>query len=351
MPSSTSSSERARSARRRRRGAGLLVGLLLFAAGERALWSSERVLSFVARYTPAGPDGDPLLAAAALRTLPSGGPPPVLLLGSSQVREGLDCEAFELRLPGRPCRNLAIGAGSPLDMLTVARRARARAPRRVLVLGLFPKILHVAPKAGFVGGSTLRCVFAGGNWRGLGATQWVELAGGALEALSPTLRFKDALGAFFGVVRADPRAAWRLELPPQPKRLMAHKEPQPPRYFARFMGRLDGDAARPGEFTGAQEAALERLIDDARARGDVALVVDFPTRPGYETTQPPETLAHYRDLVERLRRRPDMVFVEAGELGPLELADFQDFTHLSEAGRAKVSRRVAERVASVLSAR
>lgn len=352
MPSSTSSSETPGG--RRRLPAGLLVGLLLFAAGEHVLWSSARVLAFVARYTPPGPDGDPLLVEAALRALPparAGGPPPVLLLGSSQVREGLDCAAFEALLPERACANLGVSAGSPLDVLAIAGRAEARVPRRVAVLGLFPKVLHMAPKAGFVDRSTFACVFAGGSWRRLRAMQWVDLAGGALETLVPTLRYKDALAGFFGVVRPHLRAAWRLELAPQPQRLLAGQKPQPPAYFARHVGRPDGDAPRPGALTAAQEEALLRFLDGERRRGNAAVVIDFPTRPGYESTQPAETLAHYRACLERLRQRPGVVFVAADELGPLELSDFQDFTHLSESGRAKVSRRVAERVAAGLSAR
>ena len=345
MPSSTSSSEIAR-----RLPWGLLLGLVLFGAGEQALWSRGRALDRIARYTPPGPDGDPLLVAAALRSLPAprpDGPAPLLLLGSSQVREGLDCAAFEAREPGRPCVNLAISAGSPLDVLAIADAFDARLPRRAVILGLFPKLMHMPPKAGFVGPSTLGCVFAGGSWRRLAWGDWVALGGGLLERAVPTLRFKDGLAAAWDVVREDPRAAWRLELPPQPRRLLLGLPPQPPGYFARREGVLDADAPHPGAFTAAQEQALEVLIGREAERGNSVYVIDFPTRPGYETTLPTETLAHWRALLERLRTRraPGLAFIAAGELGPLERRDFQDFTHLSDAGRATVSARLATRVA------
>jgi hypothetical protein len=38
--------------------------------------------------------------------------------------------------------------------------------------------------------------------------------------------------------------------------------------------------------------------------------------------------------------------LDIGVLGPLELADFQDFTHLSASGRAKVSMRLGARLAA-----
>ena len=123
MPLSTSSSER-----RSRWPAGLLIGLALFALCERLLWSGDRVLSLAARYTPPGPEGDPLLAAAALERVAHDPRPgvPILLLGSSQVREGLDCEVIERALPGRACENLAISAGAPLDGCSASGHERGR---------------------------------------------------------------------------------------------------------------------------------------------------------------------------------------------------------------------------------
>lgn len=346
MPSSISSSER-----RRRWPAGLLLGLALFFASEHGLWSRGPLLELAARYTPPGPDGDPLRSEAQLRGLDAAGPVPVVLLGSSQVREGLDCAAFERALAGRPCHNLAISAGSPLDMLHVARRAARRLPRRVTVLAIFPKVLHMAPKDGFVDAATLACLAGSDSWRRIGARGWVDVAYGLLQGLSPTLRYKDGLWAARAQVAGRWRAAWRLELPPQPTRLMAGSPPRPPRYFATRLGRLDGDFPAVGPYTGAQEQALERLARAESAAGQLLLVVDFPTRPGYETTLPPAALDHYRALLARLGARGDLVLVPRDRLPQMAEEDFLDFTHLAESGRARVSAALAGLVAEAESAR
>ncbi len=346
MPSSTSSSETTQ--RRTRLPWGLIAGLLLFVAGEQLVWSNARVLSGAARYTPPGPDGDPLLVAAALRELPApgSGEPPVVLLGSSQVREGLDCAAFEQRL-GRACANLAISAGSPLDLVELTADLDARAPRRVSVLGLFPKLMHMAPKTGFTGPRTLGCVLDAGGLARLGSAAWLELGYGLLADALPSLRFKDALASAWSLARADPLGAWRGELPAPPRLLLAGLPPQPAAYFTRRLNSLDGDAPLPGAWSAAQERALERLMRVSLARGPL-VVVAFPTRPGYESTQHDETLRRWRELLARLRVRSEINLVDAPELGPLELSDFQDFTHLADPGRAKVSARLAERVSQVL---
>lgn len=342
MPSSTSSSRVAR-----RWPTGLLLGLALFFAAEHALWSDGRLLALVARYTPPGSDGDPLRSAALLARLgrERSEAVPILLLGSSQVREGLDCAVFERVLPGRPCANLAIGAGSPLDMLYVERRFAGRLPRRVVVLGVFPKVMHMAPKDAFLDTASLSCLLGSGSWSRIGAQGWIDVVYGLLQSLSPTLRHKDALYAARDVVAGRWSEAWNLRLPPQPSRMMAGRPPQPPAYFAAHLGRLDGDFPVVGPYTGAQEQALERLLRAESAAGQLVLVVDFPTRPGYETTLPEAALSHYQALLGRLAQRRDVVFVPRARLPELKEADFADFTHLAESGRARVSERLAELVA------
>ncbi len=342
MPSSTSSSETR--PRGRRVPTALLLAVLLFAASDRLLWSSGDWLHFVSRYTPPGPNGDPLLSRVAIRDLPRKGEPPILLLGSSQVREGLDCAPFERRLPDRPCRNLGISAGSPLDILYLWRQLDRAAPRHLMVLGLFPKVLQGRLKEPFVSLDTVGCLLSRGTWKRLSGSDWVDVGFGLLQGLSPTLRYKDGVWDFYGVVRPDLQAAWTWRMPPQPTRLLAQEPPQPPEYFALRLGKVDAEGVRPS-LAGAQEEALERLLAREKRRGNRVIVIDFPTRTGYESTLLPETLANHRRIMTRLAQRSDVVLVSRQDLPQLELADFLDFTHLSKSGRAKVSQRIAEIVA------
>ena len=342
MPSSTSSSRHAR-----RWPTGLLLGLLLFFAAEHGLWSDGRLVGLVARYTPPGTDGDPLRSAAQLQRLGDDGrgAVPVLLLGSSQVREGLDCAVLERELPGRPCANLAIGAGSPLDMLYLERRFAGRLPRRVVVLGVFPKVMHMAPKDAFVDTASLACLLQGDSWRRIGARAWIDVVYGLLQSLSPTLRHKDALYAAREVVAGRWNEAWELRLPPQPARMMEGITAQPPDYFEIRLGRVDGDFPEVGPYSDAQERALEWLLSSEAEAGQLVLVVDFPTRTGYESTLPEAARTRWAALVERLAARRDVVFVPRRALPALTEADFVDFTHLAESGRALVSARLAELIA------
>lgn len=326
-----------------------MLGLALYALSDHLLWSHPAVLTFVARYTPAGPDGDPLHVDATLATGRTGAVP-LLLLGSSQVREGLDCTVLEAHLQGTPCLNLAISAGSPLDLLTIASRYDARLPRRTTVIGLFPKLLHLPPKSAFVDLGTLQSLLGSESRGRLSARQWLDVSAGLLEQLSPTLRYKDALARWAAVVTTDVRAALDGRLPAAPRRLLAGQAPRPARYFERRLGVLDADALAPGAFSPAQAEALERLLAREVARGGRVFVIDFPTRPGYASTLPGGALTHYQALVRRLAARSDVTLLDIGALGPLSLDDFQDFTHLSASGRAKVSARLGVSLAQAVGA-
>ena len=52
--------------------------------------------------------------------------------------------------------------------------------------------------------------------------------------------------------------------------------------------------------------------------------------------------SHYARFLEGLRSRTDVEFVGTSDLPTLTTPDFNDFTHLTLAGRAKVSSRLAE---------
>jgi hypothetical protein len=322
--------------------AALLATLVLFGLSERAIWSFRPWLEFCRRYVPPYRASDPLRTAVQIRLLPEGGPPPIVLVGSSQIHEGMECEPFEARFPGRPCINLGIAGGTPLDVLFLADRLDARVVHRTLITGVFPQVMHREPKAAFTDWSTIRCLYRGGALLRLTPTEWLdEMLFGALEDVSETLRVKDSLKDMWDVVGGDLPAALRFGLPPQPPRTLDQRPPRGRGFFRRLMGKVD-PAIAPGRFTQAQETALEEVIAREARRGNKMIVIDFPARRGYDTTVAAETLERHKHLVEGLVARGGVFVVRPGDLPPLEDDDFHDFTHLRASGRRKVSARIAE---------
>lgn len=320
-----------------------LLALALFMLVDHAFWRSAHVMAVARRYTTRGPVGDPLIIDGTLRSVPREGPPLVTVLGSSQVREGVDCAAFEKAMPGRPCLRLALSGGTPLDALYV--QGRLGALPRTTVLALFPRLLHTGPKTPFTDLGTVRAALGTEAPWTLGKATWGPLAFGLLQRLSPTLRYKSAVRVLLHEVRRDPAAYWRLEPPPLPDAVLAGQGRRPEGYFLNHLNVLDADT-HLGAFTRLQHAALERFLERERAFARRPIVVDFPTHPGYATTLPADVRADYADLLARLRARADIRFVGAEELPPLADGDFLDFMHLGPHGRALVSARLAEIVAA-----
>lgn len=323
----------------------LLLSLAIFGASEHLIWSYRPWLEFCDRYARPRTASDPLRTGARIRLLPKDEPrPPILLIGSSQILEGLACAPFEARWPGRTCRNVAITGGTPMDVLFLRDRIEHQVSRRVLITGLFPDTLHRPPKTAFSDASTLACLLRGGAWRGMSPRDWMSLGYGELQNLSETLRVKNALWDMWEVIKEDPQAALRFELPPQPPRRLTRMPVRTA--FADMIGVVDPGTI-VGPFTAAQDVALDELIRREVELGNVLILIDFPTRRGHETTITPESAAHHRALINRLATRTDIVVVQSPELPPLEDADFHDFTHLAASGRRKMSPRIAEILARV----
>ena len=326
MPSSISSS----------RPLALLLGLGLFLAAERGVWNSASVARWLLAIQPGTATADALGVAARISLIEADQGPPLILLGSSQIHEGLDCDILAPGPGQGPCVNLGIGGGAPLDLLHISREL-GKGPR-TLVVALFPGVMSKSPKSGFIDASTVRALAASGAWSQVTADDWRLLEAGLAQTLSPTLRHREALREAY----RDQKGIWP-RIPEGPSlpfvRRTSDADRQPPAYFEKRINRVDSDHDL-SRFTSVQSLALDWLIAREIASHNRLVVVDFPTRPGFETTLGPEVRAHYASLLDRLRSRSDIRFVEARELGPLTENEFIDFTHLDSTGRRLVSERL-----------
>lgn len=333
MPSSTSSSSRG--------PLGLLCGIALFTVSEAAVWNSDVWARLVLRHQPTSASGDTLGVSARIELMEKSNRPRLLLLGSSQVREGLDCSVLE-PATGVACANLGLGGGSPLDMLHVVRELNPRGPD-ILVVAIFPGVLHKPPKSGFIDTETISLIVGSGALHELTPADRRLLGLGLLQSLSPTLRHRDALRDGFREMAdtwPDSLAENRLEK----FRRTSDSDRKPPVYFANRIGKVDPDVA-VSRFTAVQDRALDRLIGLARDQGSAVVVVNFPVRPGYETTLSADVRSHFSTRLGRLRDRADIRVVDSEELGPLTEGEFIDFTHVDSSGRRLLSERLGALIA------
>jgi hypothetical protein len=342
MPSSTSSSETFRLPW------ALLLALGLFLLSDQALWSFRPWLEFCARYASPFRHSDPLRTSVRIRLLPvRERSPTILLVGSSQILEGVECGPFVARFPGRTCVNLGILAGTPLDLLFLTDRLDTGLRRRVLITSVTPQTLHKPPRAAFSDTTTLRGLYLTGALFRMTPPEWIDIGlYGQVQNFCETLRMKDSLAEMWDIVGTDPLAALRFELPAQPPNTYDLKDPRPPKYFRNLMGVVDPEIV-PGRFTPTHEWALDQVIRREARLGNPMIVVDFPNRRGYESTITPEAAEHYHRLVDRLAARGDVVMVRNEDLPPLSDDDFHDFAHVRASGRRLISEALADRLAGI----
>lgn len=301
------------------------------------MWTREDVARYLLRHQTAAASGDTFAVAARIRLIRTGAPPPLVLLGSSLVREGLDCDILNAAPGAADCVNLGIGGGAPLDMLYISREL-GPSPRTV-VIGLFPGVIAKAPKSGFIDSRTARALAESGMLEVATPNDWRLLGSGLLQNLSPTLRHRDGLRAAYA--EASGASPDRIEEGLRGGRRTSDSDRKPPEYFANRIGSVDRDFAL-SRFTAAQDLALDWLIAREVEAAHRVVVVDFPTRPGFETILPEGVLAHYAAQLARIRARTDILFIAASRLGPLSEGDFIDFTHVDSNGRRLVSERLRE---------
>ena len=91
-----------------------LLALVIFGLSEQLLWSYRPWLEFCDRYARPGSASDPLRTSARIRLLPKDEPaPPILLIGSSQVLEGLACRSLRSPLAGTDLPQRRPSPGAP----------------------------------------------------------------------------------------------------------------------------------------------------------------------------------------------------------------------------------------------
>ncbi len=324
----------------------LVVAIAALGITDRLIWSYAPLLRFCARYAPLYSAKDyPMRTAARVRLLPAHDEqPPILLLGSSQVYEGLECAPFERRFPGRTCENLGIAAGTPLDVLYLLDRADQRTRRRVGVVAFFPSTLHKGPKPAYTDLTALRLLVRSGALFHMNPQEWLDVVDGELQSFSETLRMSASLKEVWRFVEQDPMAALRNQLPPPHRRPFL---PRPRKELEAMMGKILDPEATPGRFTRLNELAIEAIISGEARRGNHLVVVDCPTHDGYETIVTPEANLHYRRLLDRLAARKEVTLVRRVDLPQLQDGDFRDLVHVLPSGRAKISDGLAQILARI----
>jgi hypothetical protein len=319
----------------------LVVALAALGITDRLIWSYAPLLRFCARYAPLYSAKDyPMRTAAHVGLLPSDDEqPPILLLGSSQVYEGVECAPFERRFPGRTCENLGIAAGTPSDVLYLLGRADLRTRKRVTIMAFFQSTLHKGPKPAYTDLTTLRLLVRSGALFHMNPGEWLDVVDGELQTFSETLRMSASLKEVWRFVSRDPMAALRRQLPKPQLRLFL---PRPRSELAAMMGKILDPEATPGRFTRLHELAIEAIISGEARRGNRLIVFDYPTHDGYETIVTPEANLHYRRLLDRLAARKEVTLVRRADLPQLQDSDFRDLVHVLPSGRAKISDGLAQ---------
>lgn len=342
MPSSISSFE---ARRRLRRLPGLVATVIaIFVILEVAIWNNPLWLTFLARYAGHDSDMDPAWVTASVRLLPrSIEEPPLVLLGSSQIREGIDAESLSLALGNRRCLNLGLSGGTPTDMLAVLADLDARAPNRHVVIGISPQMFDREPKSPFLRFRDLPMAARMSPWSEGDPPDIARmLISASLCNLSPTLRHKDSIVELIDNLQGRMPDALTFRLPPLLRFKSTHDRFLTDEDFRRRVAEIQSDEAdEPREWMKLQRAAFLKLLRDESSRGNPVLIFDFPMRPGSEGIFGGELESSYRFFLDEGDVISGVTMADAREFAGLDGRLFADVSHVNATGRRAITLRLA----------
>lgn len=323
----------------------LAVVFCAFVLAESGIWNNAWWLTFLARYAGYDSDMDPAWVTASVRLLPRDNPdPPIVLLGSSQVREGLDAGSLEASLGGRRCLNLGLSGGSPTDMLAVLADLDARAPRRSLVIGLSPQMFDREPKSPFVRFRDMPMIARTCPWGDGKAPDMARmLVAASFCNLSPTLRHKDSIVELIDNLEGRLPEALAFRLPPFERFKSMNEHFLSEEAFMRRVVELKADEiGEEREWMGVQGAAFLRLLRAESGRGNPVLLFDFPMRLGSDGIFHGPLESFYWDFLKEGDGIPGVAVAEPGAFAGLDVRFFADVSHMNASGRRAMTLRLSE---------
>jgi len=251
---------------------------------------------------------------AALREYKGGG---IVLVGGSDLREGVDTILLKELLGGKEVRVFGMTGQDPLDTLDQNDYFTDRRPDLLIVMscregfyrGYMPRRLKY-----FLGVKGLRVLLETAHPRELFKMR-KDMLDGLLGAVVFSLRYRET-------IRESLYARWGFR-------------PRGSKEHGKGTARED---CWLHPLLEAQKAAFEREALEMQRRGVPLMVVESPRRSDVLSGYPAEVSADYRAFSERMSHDHGLRWIAQEEMPAFNEKDFGDPRHLSERGCEKFTR-------------
>ncbi|MCB0339944.1 MAG: hypothetical protein KDD53_10080 [Bdellovibrionales bacterium] len=310
---------------------------IVFALIQFAAWHSRTFWINVDRYAEPFKD-DQIRFSATIKLAQASGDPRklVALIGSSQVREGIDAKFLNASDPTHVYLNLGLsGSAPPLEMFMRSSEFLAAKPASVYyfiyVGSLFSEYRYSKLKEGFSPAIIPFII------QDLGAMEiWFNrsyyiqsLAGQVL----PFYRFRDSLLRIF-----EKRAQDFLDKRDRAPNYYNFSQSQPPDYFKQQIEKHRTNLFRPNRFESLNVTLLTELIQKVRLSHAKFILVESPVHPLFTNTVSQKVLDTYRDVLAKVISDNSLDYIGTELLPKFDSDDFIDFTHLNSNGRSKLTK-------------
>jgi hypothetical protein len=267
----------------------------------------------------------------------------ILLVGSSQTREDFDTAYLNGRFEGRNrFINLGVsGQGNPIEMYMLTPHMIETKPSLVVYMPYVGSIYYPNAYRAFhyyFDPNILPLIHKLYGW-GEAIDHGNAIARGHLAHWSMLYRYRRSLRYMVD----DAVRRWASNAPPKEPVTFGYHGRQPPSHFRRLIAKhREKPRFYEHRHTRLSQAAFLMMADSLKRGKIPLLVIDGPTNPLIRNFYDPALNAVYDEFWSEASAALGFTYVPKSDLPKFEDEDFNDFTHLNAAARARFSEFVAD---------
>jgi hypothetical protein len=313
----------------------VFVGLQMMILGSDQFWSMCYHFSRISA-------DDPIRFEAQLRMLnDQEDHNKILLMGSSQTREGFDVVHLNDQVADSDWEffNLGVaGSAQPLDLFMTMEKIVRLKPKVVVYMTNLDSFYAKYKDNMF---NQLKYNYHPKIWPYLWEYLGVkgvwdlrqELLESYLGQFSTPYLYRFQLARIMTAFVKDALGVEKVE----EVDLFEYEEDQPPEYFDRMVEEGRGREISVNEYTPLNQYLFERFVQRLRSEGVDLLVLESPMHPQIGRIYDMELYEPFRTFLSQQAQNYNFHFLAKSQLPEFDQADFVDFSHLNRQGRAKMT--------------
>jgi len=262
----------------------------------------------------------------------------ILLIGSSQVREGFDANALNsaTKKANISFYNLGLSGGAPsVDMFMIKDRFFSLDPELIVYMPFVESFFYnyeFSKLKFYFNPSLIKETISNLKMTNTEIHRRA-LIDSYLSTFSILYKYRSSIKAVF-----DRKLVYSLAgVDKQQPTKYAHSKNKPDSYFVHGILNSKGNRYNATKYTKGNKKLFKEFAKETLSRDIKFIVITGPTHPLIKKTYSKEIDQKYNDFLSQTAQGLGFIYIGENNLPEFTAKDFRDFTHLNEIGRKKLT--------------